>query len=122
MTIKRFIINKADKTLSLLVKLTTAQDELYLLPFEYLRISSPLGLSKKTKEVISHKKQVLLLTIEPVAKHGYRFIFDDQHSEIYSDDYLMTLVSEQDIRWQSYLDDLKSSGHSREAMIMIKEV
>lgn len=121
MTIKRFIINKTDKTLSLQVELAkdNTQVECYILSFEYLRISLP---SVKNKTVISHKKQVELLAIEPVAKHGYRFLFDDQHSAIYSDDYLQELITEHDFRWQAYLDELKGSGHSREAMITIKQV
>ena len=124
MTIKRFIINKTDKTLSLQVGLSQVKDQVewYLLSFEYLRISSPNAQSKKSQTVISHKKQVQLLAIEPVAKHGYRFIFDDQHSAIYSDDYLQNLITEHELRWPAYLDELKSSGHSREAMITIKEV
>jgi len=122
MTIKRFIINKTDKNLSLLVNLAKTQEKSYLLSFEYLRISSPVSSAKKPQTVISHKKQVQLLAIESVAKHGYRLIFDDQHSAIFSDDYLQRLITEQTPRWQTYLDELKSSGHSREAMINIKQV
>ncbi len=126
MTVKHFIINKTDKTLSLQVDLNQVkiktQAKCYLLSFEYLRISSPNANSKKPQAIISHKKQVQLLAIESVGKHGYRFIFDDQHSAIYSDDYLKKLITEQEVRWQAYLDELKFSGHSREAMIMIKEV
>jgi len=122
MTIKRFIINKTDKSLSLLVNLAKTQEKSYLLSFEYLRISSPVSSAKKPQTVISHKKQVQLLAIESVAKHGYRLIFDDQHSAIFSDDYLQRLITEQTPRWQTYLDELKSSGHSREAMINIKQV
>ncbi len=124
MTIKRFIINKTDKTLSLQVDLAkdNTQVECYILSFEYLRISAPSVKNKKNKTVISHKKQVELLAIEPVAKHGYRFIFNDQHSAIYSDDYLQELITEHDFRWQTYLDELKSSGYSREAIITIKQV
>jgi DUF971 family protein len=120
MAIKHFIINQADNNLSLLTDLAKAKP--CLLSFEYLRISSPTDTAKKAKTVISHKKQVQLLAIEPVAKHGYRFLFDDQHSAIYSDDYLQKLITEQEPRWQAYLDELNSSGHSREAMITIKQV
>ena len=73
-------------------------------------------------QVTSHKKNVLLISIESVAKHGYRLIFDDDHSAIYSEDFLQTLALEHEIRWENYLSDLKDSGHSREAMIDFKQL
>jgi DUF971 family protein len=96
------------------------------LSFEYLRISSPDSSAKKMKNgqvaVISHKKNVLLTAIESVAKHGYRLIFDDGHSALYSEDTLQTLVLEYEQRWHNYLAELKASGHSREAMIDFKQL
>jgi DUF971 family protein len=88
------------------------------LSFEYLRISS----AGKPGQVVSHKKNVLLIHIESVAKHGYRLIFDDGHSAIYSEKHIKTLVLEYDSRWRNYLSELKVSGHSREAMIDIKQL
>ena len=122
MIISHFIIDKVERKLSLLVNLADAQAETYLLSFEYLRISSPNDAARKNQTIISHKKQVQLLAIEPVAKHGFRFIFDDQHNAIYSDDYLLSLIQEREARWQTYLDELMKSGHSREAMIAVKQV
>jgi len=122
MSIQRFIINKTDKNLSLIIAQTEAASETFVLPFEYLRISSPVSSTGKKQAVVSHKKQVQLLAIESVAKHGYRFLFDDQHSAIYSTDFLQKLIIEQEVRWQDYLSELKDSGHSREAMITIKQV
>ena len=96
------------------------------LSFEYLRISSDTNSVKKNKigqiQVTSHKKNVLLTSIESVAKHGYRLIFDDGHSAIFSEEYLQTLALEYDTRWQNYLRILKESGHSREAMIDFKQL
>lgn len=96
------------------------------LSFEYLRISSPENSTKKLKpgqtQVTSHKKNVVLANIESVAKHGYRLTFNDGHNAIYSEAYLHTLVLEHEVRWQQYLADLKTSGHSREAMIDIKQL
>ena len=96
------------------------------LSFEYLRISSDANSAKKNKagqiQVTSHKKNVLLISIESVAKHGYRLIFDDAHSAIFSEDYLQTLALEYETRWQAYLSVLKDSGHSREAMIDFKQL
>lgn len=96
------------------------------LSFEYLRISSPSNNKKKNKtgqiQVTSHKKNVVIINIESVAKHGYRLIFDDDHSAIYCDEYIHTLVLENESRWALYLNDLKESGHSREAMINFKQL
>jgi len=71
---------------------------------------------------VYHKKQVQLLNIESVGKHGYRFIFDDGHSNIYNEDYLLTLATEYQQRWQRYLSSTSTVSNSREAMIEIKEV
>ena len=96
------------------------------LSFEYLRISAPENQAKKVKSakttVISHKKDVDLHHIEVVAKHGFRLIFDDGYQSIYSAEYLQILANEYIERWQEYLTTLKSSGHSREAMIDIKQL
>tara|TARA_R100001377_G_scaffold16664_1_gene8411 strand:- start:2517 stop:2894 length:378 start_codon:yes stop_codon:yes gene_type:complete len=125
MKITRFIIDGALHNLTIEFSanenITSAQ-----LSFEYLRISSDANSAKKNKagqiQVTSHKKNVLLISIESVAKHGYRLIFDDDHSAIYSEDFLQTLALEHEIRWENYLSDLKDSGHSREAMIDFKQL
>jgi len=123
MKITRFIIDNALNCLviefSTNKNITDAQ-----LSFEYLRISSAASSANKTTtgQVTSHKKGVLLIHIESVAKHGYRLIFDDGHSVIFSEAYLQILALEYESRWQRYLDELKISGHSREAMIDIKQL
>ena len=93
------------------------------LSFEYLRISSPeKPTGQNTLSIISHKKDVTLVNIESVGKHGYRFIFNDNHSAIYSESYIEIIAFNYEERWQQYLADLKVSGHSREAMINIKQL
>lgn len=130
MNITRFIIDNALKTLT--IELSTSEQsindnaEAKQLSFEYLRISSPENQDKKSKngqsQIISHKKNVVLVNIESVAKHGYRFIFDDGHSAIYSEKDIQVLIVEYKERWQHYLQNLKASGHSREATIDIKQL
>jgi len=125
MKITRFIIDSSLHNLTIEYaaneNIASAQ-----LSFEYLRISSDVNSAKKNKagqiQVTSHKKNVLLMNIENVAKHGYRLIFDDEHSAIFSEEYLQTLALEYETRWQAYLSDLKDSGHSREAMIDFKQL
>jgi DUF971 family protein len=116
--IKRFILKQAEQKLSIYL----VKDQLIELAFEYLRVFSPQSVNKKNPILEAHKKNVQLTAIEPVGKHGYRFIFDDEHSAIYSTDYLEVLASEYTERWQHYLTQLKASGHSREAMINITQL
>lgn len=118
MNIERFILKQAEKKLSIYL----VKDQLIELTFEYLRVFSPQSVNKKTPTIEAHKKNVQLMAIEMVGKHGYRLIFDDEHSAIYSAQYLTLLASEYTERWQHYLTQLKASGHSREAMINITQL
>jgi len=122
--IERFTLNNSDNQLSISCapsKVSSA--EVVVISYEFIRVMSPQGSTgKQGKTLVSHKKQVKLLAIESVAKHGYRFIFDDQHSAIYSEDYLQGLCQRHNELWLQYLNELKTSGHSREAMIDITQV
>ncbi len=123
MTITRLLLDNEQRSLA--VEFSTASESEQL-SYEYLRISSEAIANKKLKNgqqfIASHKKNVLLTKIESVAKHGFRFIFDDGHEDIYSEAYLKVLIQEYPVRWQRYLTALKASGHSREAMIDIKQL
>jgi len=125
MKIQRFVLDNVQKKLHIefAVNKSTTDTEL---SFEYLRISSPEDTAKKVKNgqvaIVCHKKDVAILKIESVAKHGYRLLFDDNHSAIYSEDYLQTIAQESQVRWSNYLQELKASGHSREAMIDFKQL
>lgn len=96
------------------------------LSFEYLRVitlPSSKNTSKQGNEsIVSHKKGVTIVNIESVAKHGYRFIFDDGHSIVYDVHELHVLALEYETLWAHYLKDLKASGHSREVMIDFKQL
>ncbi len=118
MIITRLIINNTEKNLTIY----TDKSKVARLNFEYLRVFPPTTDNHQKQALVSHKKEVKLTTIESVGKHGYRFIFDDQHSAIYSSNYLELLIKEYDQRWQHYLNELKTSGHSREAMINITQL
>mgnify|MGYP000084724828 CR=1 FL=1 len=119
MNIKKFIICNNEKSLTI----NLVNGEAACLPFEYLRVFTPqLNSSAKQQPLVTHKKTITLSAIENVGKHGYRFIFDDQHSAIFTYEYLKLLINEQEQRWQHYLTELKASGHSREAMINITQL
>lgn len=117
MNITGFIINNTEKNLT--IKLTNSK--VAQLTFEYLRVFTP-SIGNKQQALVSHKKSVKLTHIENVSKHGFRLIFDDQHSAIYPSEYLQVLITEYEERWQHYLNELKASGHSREAMIDITQL
>ena len=122
MKVSHFTIDKTAKMLSIEFFEDKSVSDAQL-SFEFLRVCRPSHeTSHKKNQVVSHKKNVLLKTLESVAKHGYRLIFDDGYSVIFSDDYMHCLVTEREERWQEYLGALKASGHSREAMIEIKQL
>ncbi|MCI2284850.1 gamma-butyrobetaine hydroxylase-like domain-containing protein [Colwellia sp. MSW7] len=119
MRIKQFTINTNKKSITI----HFVHGDTACLDFEYLRVFSP-NQQKSTKQqtLVTNKKVVLLLSIENVGKHGFRFVFDDQHSAIYTTEYLNLLITEYEQRWQHYLAEIKNSGHSREAMIDITQL
>jgi len=119
--ITHFVLDPAAGSLAV----TINDKETFNYGYEYLRVLSPNRAKGKPGAVVppvSHKKQVKLLTVEAVGKHGYRLCFDDQHQAIYSPELLIELAKNHDVLWQAYLDELKSTGHSREAMIDITQV
>lgn len=122
--IKSFTLHPDNLTLTI----TTADQDAKnknntLLSYELIRVYSPVdNKDKQHTSPVCHKKQVKLMAIEFVGKHGYRFIFDDQHSAIYGANELSDLCHNHEEMWQQYLNALKSSGHSREAMIDFKQL
>lgn len=129
--VNRFVINNTTASLSVLFTNnefeSTEQNsnKAIDLSFEYLRVFAPTddkGQATGLTPKVYHKKQVKLLKIESVGKHGYRFIFDDNHSNIYSGDYLQLLSVEYQQRWQGYIQSVTTAANSREATIEIKEV
>lgn len=119
MNIESFIINTNEKSITI----NFTGGNAACLSFEYLRVSTPvITKANQQTSLITNKKSVMLTAIENVGKHGYRFVFDDQHSNIYSETYLEQLINEQESRWQLYLSQLKNSGHSREATIDIQQL
>lgn len=121
MHINEFSLNNGSNQLALHFSDNFSQS----LSYEFLRVYSPsekTSVKGKAKPPVSHKKMIRLLAIEPVAKHGFRLIFDDQHSAIYSAQLLQEYAHNKSRLWQEYLDALSATGHSREAMIDFKQV
>jgi DUF971 family protein len=91
----------------------------FALPCEYLRVESPSaevqGHHPSQKQIIAGRRQVGIISIEPVGHYAVRLVFDDLHDTgIFSWDYLWELGQEQDRRWATYLDALASRGLSRD--------
>jgi DUF971 family protein len=90
----------------------------FKLPCEYLRVYSP------SAEVRGHgpgqevlqlgKENVNITAIEPVGNYAVKLYFDDGHNTgIYSWEWLYTLGTQQEARWQDYLAQLARAGYQR---------
>ena len=86
---------------------------------EYLRVESPSaevqGHGPGQKTLISGRREVGIMQVEPVGHYAIRIVFDDLHdSGIYSWAYLHTLGREQAERGAAYEDALAAKGLSRD--------
>lgn len=97
-----------------------SDDEVYQLPFEYLRVYSPSaevrGHAPGEEVLQTGKRNVKIKGIEPVGNYGMKPAFSDGHvSGIYTWDYLHELGRDYQIKWEAYLQDLDDAGFTREA-------
>ena len=88
-------------------------------PAELLRVESPSaevqGHSPSQKQIVSGRRHVGIMAIEPVGNYAIRIKFDDLHDTgIFSWTYLYRLGREQDEIWDAYLEALEAKGLSRE--------
>jgi len=92
----------------------------FRLPYEFLRVYSP------SAEVRGHgpgeevlqvgKRDVTIVSAEPVGHYGLQPTFSDGHSTgIYSWDLLYQLGLDQEGLWAQYLERLQAAGASRDA-------
>jgi len=92
--------------------------EIYALPAEYLRVSSPSaevqGHTPAQRVTVSGKRHVAIRKAEPVGNYAVRLVFDDGHdSGFYTWDYLFALGAEHERRWAAYLDELAAKNLRR---------
>lgn len=97
-----------------------SDDEVYQLPFEYLRVYSPSaevrGHAPGEEVLQTGKRLVKIKGIEPVGNYGMKPAFSDGHvSGIYTWDYLRELGRDYATRWEAYLQQLDEAGYTREA-------
>ena len=91
----------------------------FQLPAELLRVESPSaevqGHGPGQKVLISGRRHVGIMELEPVGHYAVRIKFDDLHdSGIFSWDFLYELGEGRDETWQTYLDALAEKGLSRD--------
>ena len=61
------------------------------------------------------KQEVGLTGVETAGRYALKLVFDDGHdSGLYTWAYLYQLATEQETRWQHYLDQLHTAGASRD--------
>ncbi|MFK7976478.1 MAG: gamma-butyrobetaine hydroxylase-like domain-containing protein [Halioglobus sp.] len=104
--------------------LTYADGETFSLPCEYLRVYSPsaevMGHGPGQEVLQTGKMRVNIQAINPVGNYALQLVFDDGHDTgLYSWDYLYTLCTEQDKKWQAYLDRLTAAGATRDPDVQV---
>lgn len=89
------------------------------LPAELLRVTSPSaevqGHSEAQRKTVGGKRNVTILSVDPVGNYAVRIGFDDMHNTgIYSWAFLHDLGSTAERRFRDYLDDLSAKGLDRD--------
>ncbi len=92
----------------------------YRIPFELMRVYSPSaevqGHGPGQEVLQTGKRDVDILSMEPVGNYGVKPVFSDGHdSGIFSWDYLYFLGSQQEQLWQDYERRLQEAGVDRDA-------
>jgi DUF971 family protein len=93
--------------------------QVFDLPAELLRVTSPSaevqGHSEAERKTVGGKRNVTILSVDPVGNYAVRIGFDDMHSTgIYSWAFLRDLGVNAGQRFQGYLDDLQAKGLDRD--------
>lgn len=104
---------------SRILELAFDNGERFELTYEFLRVFTPSaearghGVGQETLQI--GKRDVDIVSIEPVGNYAIKPIFSDGHdSGLYSWDVLHTLCVHRDELWQAYLDKLDAEGGSRD--------
>ncbi|MBI3700812.1 MAG: DUF971 domain-containing protein [Afipia sp.] len=86
---------------------------------ELLRVTSPSaevqGHSEAQRKTVGGKRNVEILSVDPVGNYAVRLGFDDMHtSGIFSWTFLRDLGLNAQTRFQNYLDELSAKGLDRD--------
>ena len=101
------------------LNVTFDDGQTFSLPAELLRVTSPSaevqGHSESQRKTVGGKRNVTILSVDPVGNYAVRIGFDDMHSTgIYSWAFLRDLGVNAERRFQDYLDDLSAKGLDRD--------
>ncbi len=101
------------------LEITFENGEAYSYPAELLRVESPSaevqGHGPGQKTLITGRRHVGIMEIEPVGNYAIRIKFDDLHDTgLYSWDYLYWLGRDLETVWADYLSELENRGLSRD--------
>ena len=85
---------------------------------ELLRVLSPSaevqGHAPDQRKTVPGKRDVMILSVEPVGNYAVKITFDDMHSTgIYTWAFFRELAETKEARWQAYLGELEAKGLSR---------
>ena len=102
-----------------LLKVEFNDGTIFELPAELLRVESPSaevqGHMPSQKQIVSGRRHVGVIEVEPVGNYAIRIKFDDLHDTgIFSWQYLYRLGRHKDEIWADYLNNLEANGLSRE--------
>jgi DUF971 family protein len=91
----------------------------FRLSAELLRVMSPSaevqGHSEAQRKTVGGKRNVQIISVDPVGNYAVRIGFDDMHDTgIYAWGYLRELGLNAEQRFQGYLDDLAAKGLDRD--------
>lgn len=91
----------------------------FSLAAELLRVTSPSaevqGHSEAERKTVGGKRNVEILSVDPVGNYAVRLGFDDMHNTgLYSWAFLHDLGLNAEQRFQSYCDDLAAKNLSRD--------
>jgi DUF971 family protein len=98
----------------------------FRLPYEFLRVYSPSaevrGHGPGQEQLQIGKKDVTIVSAEPVGHYGLQPTFSDGHSTgIYSWDLLHELGSNQQSLWTQYLERMTAAGASRDTPAVVAQ-
>jgi DUF971 family protein len=101
------------------LNVTFDDDNTFSLPAELLRVTSPSaevqGHSEAQRKTVGGKRNVTILSVDPVGNYAVRIGFDDMHSTgIYSWAFLHDLGINAERRFQDYLVELQAKALDRD--------
>ncbi len=102
-----------------LLAVTFDNGESYEFSAEFLRVESPSaevkGHGPGQEVTVPGKRNVSILSLEPVGNYAAKLFFSDNHSTgLYAWSSLLTMGRTKDEMWQAYLGKLEAEGKSRD--------